>query len=70
MKTFFVDKHALVSKEELRIIEKFVPTNGLVFDIGATLGQWTIEVLKMKKGRQYHLFEPSSVSYAKLAFNR
>jgi len=69
MKRVFIDNHALIGKEELEIIKRFVPTDGLVFDVGANLGQWTMEVLERKKGCIYHLFEPSPVLFQKLKGN-
>ena len=65
----FEDKAAKINENELEVINRFITTGGMVFDIGANLGQWTMRVLKRKVNCNYHLFEPSIDLFRKLSFN-
>lgn len=52
---------------EIDVIERFVPANGLVFDVGGFHGAWSFEVLRRKTGAKVHLFEPLPSSFAVIA---
>ncbi|MEQ8999220.1 MAG: FkbM family methyltransferase [Coleofasciculus sp. B1-GNL1-01] len=48
---------------EIQIIEKFISSGSIVFDIGANRGDWTKEVLNKYSDVHIHLFEPVVKTY-------
>lgn len=65
----FKDYSIRIEDDELAVIEKFIPSIGVVFDVGANLGQWTINVLERKPKCTFHLFEPSNILFEKMRSN-
>ena len=55
--------------EELAIIRKYFPKNGVFFDIGANVGNHTLFVLKMLGASKVIIVEPNKVAYDLLITN-
>jgi len=55
----------------IQTIKKGLPAGGIVFDIGANVGDWSKFVAKEYKGLDYNLymFEPSSSAFKQLQQN-
>lgn len=45
------------------LIQRALPTATVVFDVGANVGDWTVEALKINERAEYHLFEPSPTTF-------
>ena len=58
-----------VNNDEIKIIERFIASGQVVFDIGANIGSWTKEVLNRCPNAQVHLFEPAPSTYQTLLEN-
>ncbi len=58
-----------INNYELKIIENFIASGNVVFDIGANIGSWTTQVLKICSDVQIHLFEPAPPIYHTLLQN-
>ncbi len=54
---------------ESQIIQYFINSNNVVFDVGANVGLWTQEVLKYHPDVTVHLFEPVTQVYHSLLKN-
>lgn len=52
---------------ELTVMQKFLPTSRIVFDVGANVGDWTKLALEINANLAIHCFEPGSQAYKKLA---
>jgi FkbM family methyltransferase len=58
-----------INNYELKIIENFIASGNVVFDIGANIGSWTNQVLNICPDVQIHLFEPAPPIYQTLIQN-
>ncbi|MEG4998382.1 FkbM family methyltransferase [Microcoleus sp. B4-D4] len=58
-----------INNYELKIIENFIGSGNVVFDIGANIGSWTNQVLNICPDVQIHLFEPAPPIYQTLLQN-
>lgn len=58
-----------INNYELKIIENFIASGNVVFDIGANIGSWTNQVLNICPDVQIHLFEPAPPIYQTLLQN-
>ncbi|WP_377475544.1 MAG: FkbM family methyltransferase [Microcoleus anatoxicus] len=58
-----------INNYELKIIENFIASGNVVFDIGANIGSWTNQVLNRYPDVQIHLFEPAPPIYQTLLQN-
>ncbi len=58
-----------INNYELTIIENFIASGNVVFDIGANIGSWTNQVLNICPDVQIHLFEPAPPIYQTLLQN-
>lgn len=57
----------MLTNGELRFLQQYVPDNAqVIFDVGANIGNWTSEVLKIKADVAVHCFEPSKITFEKL----
>ena len=54
---------------EKLVIEKCISSGDVVFDVGASVGEWTAEVLSHEKDIECHLFEASPINYSVLKSN-
>jgi len=54
---------------EIKIIEDFIKSSDVVFDIGAYVGEWSGEVLKRYPNVKIHQFEPVEKSFTLLSQN-
>ncbi|GAF92301.1 unnamed protein product, partial [marine sediment metagenome] len=55
---------------ELEVIQKYIDSGDVVFDVGAYCGEWSLAVLDNKSEDVYlHCFEPHSISYETLRQN-
>lgn len=54
---------------EAQVIQKFITPGSVVFDVGANLGDWTKEVLRICPNVEIHLFEPIPIIYKDLIKN-
>jgi len=52
---------------EFRLLRHAISGARVVFDVGANIGDWTAAALAMNAAAQYHCFEPSVATYARLA---
>lgn len=48
---------------ELQLMREVLPGARVVFDVGANVGTWTEEALKINSTAQYHCFEPNPAAY-------
>ena len=48
---------------------KLISSNGLIFDIGANVGEWTKRLLELRRDFDVHLFEPVPHTYHSLLKN-
>lgn len=55
---------------ELRFLQRVLAGATTVFDVGANVGDWTYEALKINATAHYHAFEPSPTTYASLEARR
>ena len=51
---------------ELRLIRSVLPHCGIVFDVGANIGDWTELALEIKPDLKIHCFEPSVATFRRL----
>lgn len=51
---------------EYKVLQKFLPTSRIVFDVGANVGEWTKNALAINSNLSIHCFEPSTYTYKKL----
>lgn len=60
MRSFQGEYAAQIAVSELRVIERFIPTDKeiVVFDVGANAGEWSKAVLANNAKAEIHLFEP------------
>ncbi|MEG4352128.1 FkbM family methyltransferase [Microcoleus sp. LAD1_D3] len=58
-----------INNYELKIIENFIASGNVVFDIGANIGSWTNQVLNICPDVKIHLFEPAPPIYQTLLQN-
>ena len=65
----FEDWSMRIKGDELGVIERFIYSNGIIFDVGANLGLWATNVFQRKLNCTFHLFEPSDLLFEKLSFN-
>jgi FkbM family methyltransferase len=56
----------MLTNGELAFLEKMASDFRVVFDVGANLGNWTEEILKLNKNITVHCFEPSASTFKKL----
>lgn len=54
------------SNGELRLMRRILPTSRVVFDVGANVGVWTLEALRIAPDAAFHLFEPSPRTFRQL----
>jgi FkbM family methyltransferase len=54
---------------ESHVISRFIQSNHIVFDVGASVGNWTREVLVHHPNAEIHLFEPRLQAYRNLIKN-
>ena len=54
---------------ESHVISKFIQSNSIVFDVGASVGNWTQEVLAHHPNAEIHIFEPRLPAYRNLIQN-
>ena len=52
---------------ELGLMRERLPEARVVFDVGANVGDWTAEALKITARADYHCFEPSPTTFRTLA---
>ena len=52
---------------ELRLAHAVLPSCGVVFDVGANVGDWTEGALVINRQAQYHCFEPSLDTFKTLS---
>jgi FkbM family methyltransferase len=52
---------------ELRLMRQILPGCRVVFDVGANVGGWTREALRVNAALEVHCFEPCRASFARLA---
>ncbi|MEG4454186.1 FkbM family methyltransferase [Microcoleus sp. N9_A1] len=64
-----INKAESINNYELKIIENFIGSGNVVFDIGANIGSWTNQVLNICPDVQIHLFEPAPPIYQTLLQN-
>jgi FkbM family methyltransferase len=51
---------------ELHAMKKFLPKISVLFDVGANIGEWTFNALKINPFLEVHCFEPSFETYKRL----
>ena len=51
---------------ELETLKKNIPMAQIVFDVGANIGDWTRDAIKINQHASFHCFEPSSKIYSAL----
>jgi len=56
-------------KGELEVIEQFIRSDSIVFDVGGCQGEWSGEVLKRGLAKCVHVFEPVQTSYNQIFKN-
>jgi FkbM family methyltransferase len=56
-------------KESLSMILKLIPDKAVIFDIGANIGWFTLNIAKSIKNTQIYAFEPIKHTYQQLAYN-
>ena len=54
---------------KIKVIQNCITSKNIVFDIGANLGAWSIEVLKRHPRAKVHLFEPTPHTYMSMLKN-
>ncbi|HEX7153263.1 MAG TPA: FkbM family methyltransferase [Thermoanaerobaculia bacterium] len=54
---------------EVRLMRHVVPGARVVFDVGANVGEWAREALRLRPDVQLHCFEPSPVTFRLLSAN-
>jgi len=64
-----INKGDSINNYELKIIENFIASGNVVFDLGANIGSWTNQVLNLCPDVQIHLFEPAPPIYQTLLQN-
>ncbi|WP_445176620.1 FkbM family methyltransferase [Microcoleus sp.] len=64
-----INKGESLNNYELKIIENFIASGNVVFDLGANIGSWTNQVLNICPDVQIHLFEPAPPIYQTLLQN-
>ena len=52
---------------ELTLMRRHLPSAGVVFDVGANVGEWTAVAVGINPRASYHCFEPSPATFAVLA---
>lgn len=52
------ERHRSVVRETLALVERWIPEEGVVLDVGANIGLFTEELRRLRPGVQCHLFEP------------
>ncbi|NES01908.1 MAG: FkbM family methyltransferase [Okeania sp. SIO2F4] len=53
-----------ITGPEIAIIKKFITEGNFIFDVGASIGEWTVEVLQHCSNIEVHLFEPTPHKYS------
>ena len=53
-----------ITGSEIAIIQKFITERNVIFDVGASIGEWTFEVLRHCSNIEVHLFEPTPHKYS------
>lgn len=59
----------LKTNGEMKVLEKFIKDNSIVFDVGANIGEWTELVLKINNSIKVHSFEPCNSTFLELEKN-
>ncbi|MEB3343439.1 FkbM family methyltransferase [Okeania sp.] len=54
---------------ESHVISRFIKSDDIVFDVGASVGNWTQEVLAHHPNAEIHIFEPRIKAYRNLVKN-
>ena len=58
-----------INNSEIRVIQQFIYSDSIVFDVGANVGNWSAQVLYHQPDVELHLFEPIPQIYHKLIQN-
>lgn len=61
------DNPDLTTNGELSVLRRVMPGCHVVFDVGANVGDWTAQVLQINPAALVHCFEPSRVTFERLA---
>lgn len=61
-----INNEDMATNGELEVVRKHIPSCGVVFDVGAHVGEWTELVLKYNPQAQVHCFESSAPAFKKL----
>lgn len=59
-----------ITNGEERLLRKILPTlrkGGVIFDVGANIGEWSKYSLSIDPNLSFHLFEPSKVTFERLS---
>ncbi|HEX2120890.1 MAG TPA: FkbM family methyltransferase, partial [Thermoanaerobaculia bacterium] len=54
------------SNGELAVLRALLPECRVVFDVGANVGDWTAEALRINASASYHCFEPTEAAFRRL----
>ena len=60
----WAERHRTVVRETLALIGDWIPQNGIIMDVGANIGLFTEELLRLRPQAQFHLFEPVQKYFA------
>ncbi|MSP25628.1 MAG: FkbM family methyltransferase [Myxococcales bacterium] len=52
-----------IAAAELQAMASLLPTDGVVFDVGAHHGSWTLCAARLAPGATFHMFEPDPEAY-------
>ena len=71
IQTFIVDHNAHYEEDQLKVLDKYIPENATILDIGANIGNHTLYWLisSPKNVKKIHCFEPVDTTYQILAKN-
>jgi FkbM family methyltransferase len=58
------------SNGELAVVRALLPQCRVVFDVGANVGDWTAEALRINPSASYHCFEPTDAAFRRLTDRR
>jgi FkbM family methyltransferase len=56
----------MLTNGEQRVMQAFIPSSKVVFDVGANKGDWAKEALRLNPDIELHCFEPTSAAFALL----
>jgi len=58
-----------INDSEISVIQQFISSGSIIFDVGANVGNWSAQVLYHQPDVEIHLFEPIPQIYHKLIQN-